>query len=121
MATPFLERKNKNYALKLKKDKSYPAVVVGAENSYFKKVDKSGPISPNEIVNKLRDKLLSIGNLYSKVNGNTIGCCAEVNAANKVLIKKPYLGLNQIEFSTPIRPRTMQKVPMCKNCNKTFS
>nr|WP_315247452.1 hypothetical protein [uncultured Flavobacterium sp.] len=120
MASTILERKNINYALHLKREKKFPSVVVGAEYSYFKKVCRSGPISPNLIVDSLRNKLLRIGDLYSEVNGNSIGCCAEVNSANKILILRPFVPLKAISFSKPIRPRTMQEVPVCKNCKLTF-
>ena len=120
MASQRLERKTNAIALNYKKDKMYPSVVVGAEFSYFKRVDKSGPINPNVLVKSLRNSLSTIGNLFTKANGNTIGCCAEVNSANQVLIRRPYLRLNQIQFSKAIRPRTMQEIPKCTNCKLTF-
>ncbi|BEV04470.1 hypothetical protein [Chryseobacterium gambrini] len=100
--------------------KLYPATVIGAQFSYFKKIDKSGPIDSLKIVKKLRNKLISIGELYSKQNGNTIGCCAEVNVSNQILIKRPNIELSKIKFTKAIRPRTMQEVPRCKNCKLTF-
>ena len=121
MASESLERKTRNFAIKQRKNKSYPAVVVGAEKSRSKNVDKSGLLNSSEMVKKLKVKLKTIGDLYTRVNGNSIGCCAEVNAANRLLKKKPYLNLNDIIFSSPIRPRTMQKVKVCKNCRITFS
>lgn len=120
MATPSLETKTRNFALKLRKEKKFPAVVVGAEFSYFKKVEMSGLFPAIKLVKSLRTKLLTIGELYTKANGNIIGACAEVNAANKVLIERPYAKLNQIGFSKPLRPKTMQVIPICKNCNQTF-
>ncbi|WP_379968569.1 hypothetical protein [Epilithonimonas sp. UC225_85] len=98
----------------------FPAVVVGAEFSYFKKTDKSKQIDSQILVRKLRDKLLTIGELYSKQNGNSVGCCAEVNCANQILIKRPFANLNNIKFSKAYRPRTMQVIPKCKNCKITF-
>lgn len=120
MASEKLERRTKAFSLNYKKDKMYPSVVVGAEFSYYKRVDKSGPINPNILVNTLKNKLGNIGNLFTKVNGNIIGCCAEVNSANQILIKKPFLKLNKIQFSKALRPRTMQEIPQCKNCKLTF-
>lgn len=120
MASEKLERKTYAIALKYKKDKMYPSVLVGAEYSYFKRVDKTGPINPNDLVFSLKIRLSSIGKLFTKANGNTIGCCAEVNSANQLLIKRPFLKLNQIRFSKAIRPRTMQEIPNCKNCKLTF-
>jgi hypothetical protein len=121
MASKSLERRTKNYSLKLKKQKHFVAMVVGAEFSRTKNVNKSKLLCSTEMVSKLKIKLKSIGNLYTKQNGNTIGCCAEVNAGNDLLRKKPYLNLNEIVFSTPIRPRTQQKMKMCKNCKLTFN
>ncbi len=120
MASEALERKTRNYALKLKRSKNYVAMVVGAEFSRTKSVDKSKLLCSTDMVSKLKNRLKSLGNLYSKKNGNTIGCCAEVNAGNDILKKKPNLNLNQIRFSTPIRPRTQQKMKMCYNCKQTF-
>lgn len=120
MASKILETKAMSFALKCKRLKKYPSVVIGAEFSRFKRVDKSGPISPSSLVKTLRNKLSNIGTLFTKVNGNTVGCCAEINSANQILVCRPYLRLNQIEFSKAIRPRTMQEIPKCKNCKLTF-
>ncbi len=121
MNNTILNRKAYKYALKLQMRKQYPATIIGAGKSYFKKIERSQPISPLILTSKLREKLISIGDLFSKQNGNFIGCCSEVNAANYVLLKLPYLNLNEIIFSPAIRPRTMQKIPTCKNCQITFS
>lgn len=120
MASKILETKAMAFALTCKKLKKYPSVVVGAEFSHFKRVDKSGPVSPSCLVKTLRNKLSNIGTLFTKVNGNIIGCCAEVNSANQILIQRPYLKLTQIGFSKALRPRTMQEIPKCKNCKLTF-
>lgn len=121
MASQSLERKTHYFALRLKRHNYFPAMVVGAEKSRIKNVDKSGLLCSTEMVSQLKSKLKQIGELYTKVNGNYIGCCAEINAANNLLKKKPYLKLTQIVFSKPTRPRTMQKLKMCKNCNITFN
>ncbi|HUH52069.1 MAG TPA: hypothetical protein VLZ11_08215 [Flavobacterium sp.] len=120
MASESLERKTRNYSLKLKKNKNYVAMVVGAEFSRSKNVNQSKLLCSSEMVSKLEKKLKTLGTLYTKRNGNTIGCCAEVNAGNDILRKKPYLNLDEIIFSTPIRPRTQQKMKMCNNCKQTF-
>jgi hypothetical protein len=120
MASEKLERKTNAVALNYKKDKMFPSAIVGAEFSYFKRVDQSGAINPNVLVKTLRNSLVTIGNLFTKANGNTIGCCAEVNSANQILLKRPFLKLNQINFSKALRPRTMQEIPKCKNCKLTF-
>ena len=92
----------------------------GTEYSYYKRVKSSAPINPNLLTKNLRSGLLQVGDLFTKVNRNTIGCCAEVNAANELLIARPFLLLNEFYFSKAIRPRTMQFVPTCKNCKQTF-
>lgn len=121
MSSVSLNRKTRNYALRLKKNKHFVAMVVGAEKSRYKNVNKSGILCSTEMVLKLKNRLKSIGELYTKKNSNIIGCCAEVNAGNKILQRRPDLNLNEIIFSTPIRPRTLQKMKMCKNCKSTFS
>ena len=121
MMSTVLDRKAYKFALKLQGRKQYPAAIIGAGKSNVKKVDVSQPISPLILSPKLKRKLMDIGELYTKHNGNILGCCAEVNAANHVVTKRPYLELKEIDFSRAIRPRTMQTVPMCKNCKITFS
>lgn len=116
-----LERNAYKYALNLQIRKLYPAAVIAAGKSYYKKTGRSLPPSPpiNSII--LRQKLSSLGILYERVNGNLLGCCAEVNAADYVMSKLRYLKPNQIVFSNARRPRTMQIVPPCKNCKSIFS
>ena len=121
MASSSLENKNRFYALSFKGTKQYPSAVIGAEYSHLKFVEKSGPISPSDLVASLKLRLLRLGTLYSKVNGNPVGCCAEVNSANKILERRPFVDLEKIQFSKALRPRTMQIVPTCKNCKQTFS
>lgn len=116
-----LNRRAYKFALRLQMQKKYPATVIGAGKSYYKKVDRSQPISPLVLSDKLRKKLATIGKLFTLQNGYYIGCCSEVNAANYVITKLPHLNLNEIVFSPAIRPRTMQKIPTCKNCKITFS
>ena len=72
---------------------------------------------------KLENKLKSLGKIGKQRNGtkNPIGACAEPHAAHKVL--KHFglrMTLNQVVFSTALRPRTMEKVDYCQNCIDTF-
>lgn len=120
MATELIERKNYQYALKLKFKRHFPAAVVGAEASYYKVVDKTSKEFNIKLVNNLKDRLLSIGSINTVVNGNLLGRCAEVAAANQILEKRPYINISNIDFSKALRPRTMQEVPRCKNCRLTF-
>ena len=121
MTADILERKAYLRALKLQKRKDFPAAIIAAGKSNFIKTDRTGPILPHIICFKLRIKLSSIGKLYTLKNGNYIGWCSEVNAANRILLRFPYLDLKEINFSKAIRPRTMQKIPTCTNCKNTFN
>ncbi len=121
MSSESINRKTVQFALKLKSIRNYPAAVVGAEHKKFKAVASSGLCDSNIMVKSLKIRLKTIGNLYENFNGNTLGCCAEVNAGNRILIKKPFLDLDQINFSRALRPRTMQNIPMCRNCILTFT
>lgn len=120
MAYDKLERRAYLRALKLQRRRDFPAAIIAAGKSNYIKTDRSGPISPHYICNKLKTRLVTIGVLYTKLNGNYIGCCAEVNAANQILLRFPFLYPNQVNFSKAIRPRTMQKIPTCRNCINTF-
>ncbi|MFP9112879.1 hypothetical protein ACLI1A_02985 [Flavobacterium sp. RHBU_3] len=116
-----LERRAHQFALGLQTRKLYPAAIICAGKSYYKKVDRSKPFDSQCISNKLRLRLLTIGDIHSKQNGNLIGYCAEVNAANHVMLKLKHLNPEEVNFSSAIRPRTMQKMPPCKNCKLTFN
>ncbi|MDV6169670.1 hypothetical protein R1T16_14630 [Flavobacterium sp. DG1-102-2] len=116
-----LEKRAYSFAVRLQKRGKYPAAIIGAGKSYYKYVSRSGPISPHDIAVKLKNKLSSIGELYPKQNGNFVGCCAEVSAANLILLKRRDLNPNQVDFSNALRPITMQKIPRCKNCQITFN
>lgn len=116
-----LNKRAYKYALKFRIKKEFPAAVIGAKGSYTSYVEKSGRNNSDILFGKLRTKLLTIGNLYERKNGNILGCCAEVQAANKVLLKSRYMNLNSIVFSNAIRPRTMQIIKRCQNCEITFS
>ena len=73
----------------------------------------------SELINKLGG---DCGQTSTKTNSdNKIGTCAEVHAANKLLKKlKNHCSIKNIEFSKPIRPRTMQEETYCENCKKVF-
>nr|WP_306552729.1 DUF4329 domain-containing protein [Chryseobacterium sp. WG23] len=51
---------------------------------------------------------------------NPVGCCAEFNAGNNLLLNNPSAIPSQINFTDAIRPRTGKVVPMCDNCKTTF-
>ena len=106
----------------------YPSVAVVAADSglTFAGRGRTGRVySCNEYheTPKLEKKLKSLGAIGKKRAGcdNIIGACAEPHAARKVLSHfGKRMGLNQIEFSKALRPRTMEEVPYCKNCKDTF-
>lgn len=71
----------------------------------------------------LENKLKSIGRIGTvRVEcKNVIGACAEPHAARRVLNHfGNRISLNQVLFSTALRPRTMEKVDYCQNCKDTF-
>ena len=115
-----INRIAEGYAIMLRKTGQHPAAIVFASYNWYNKKGRSGP-PPTPLVKKLELKLLSIGPLGARISGNKIGYCAEVHASNKLLSDAPGISLNRIEFGEAIRPRTMQKIAMCANCNKTFS
>lgn len=109
-------------------DKQYkknelPATVIGAEHGFLKMVDKSGSV-PNPLNSNLKRNLETIGLLGSSVNGNHLGCCCEVRASNRILRlydrKCVEIPLSDIVFTSAIRPRTKQIIPMCVNCQTVF-
>lgn len=100
MASEILNRKVTEYAHKLKRRREYPATVIGAEYLSRKAIDKSRACETDKLHKELYRKLTSIGTLFTKIdNKNTLGCCSEVNAANKILCRCPWLMLRQIQFS----------------------
>lgn len=115
-----LETETKDYALIIKEKKYKPAVVVGAEYNQTKVFDRSRPCDPS-MRKSLRDKLRQLGNLYTIYNGNPIGNCAEVNVAQQIMENIDNVEIEQIIFSTPLRPRTQQPIDICDNCKHTFN
>lgn len=62
-----------------------------------------------------------LGGLGTKVNGNTVGACAEFNAGNQLLLANPSVSPSQLVTSDVYRPRTSALVPTCQNCQTLFS
>ncbi|WP_125719603.1 hypothetical protein [Flavobacterium ustbae] len=116
-----LEEQTEKYVIKLISFKFKPAVVIGAEYNGKRVFSYSKPCDSN-MRNSLRNKLRELGDLYIQKNGkgNPIGNCAEVNVSQKLMIGNSTIPLDKIIFSTPIRPRTKQPVPICDNCKHTF-
>lgn len=51
---------------------------------------------------------------------NIIGKCAEVKAANRLFLVDRHATVEHFEFTSAIRPRTMEKIPRCPNCVHMF-
>lgn len=104
----------------------YPAVVVsckmnnGDNRIYNGKSSKptSGMYEP--LLEIALTQLGGVGQQSRNGCPYTIGNCAEPHAANK-LLKDNCVGLEQILFSTALRPRTRQVIPYCANCRAVFS
>ena len=116
--------------------KDYPAVTVVCRKDSFIRVGHS-----NQCINGLHQSISYVAPLYNalkpfgdppqvvKKQGDKdvyVGTCAEDAAANKVLeciyLKmKKYPPLKELEFTTPIRPRTLEKIEMCPTCMSIFN
>ena len=103
----------------------YPAVVVsckmnnGDNRIYNGKSSKptSGMYEP--LLEIALTQLGGVGQQSRNGCPYTIGNCAEPHAANK-LLKDTHVELDQILFSTALRPRTRQVIPYCANCRAVF-
>jgi RHS repeat-associated protein len=110
----------KNAASDLKASGHSPATVVGAELNGQTTIATSGT-PPTTIAPQLEGAVSELGGIGTKTaSGNTVGCCAEFNAGNQLLLNNPSATPGQINFTEAIRPRTGQTIPMCENCQKTF-
>jgi RHS repeat-associated protein len=110
----------KNTAADLKASGKAPAMVVGAELNGQTAVASSGP-PPSVIAPQLEPIVSNLGGIGTRTEaGNVLGCCAEFQAGNKLLLDNPQATSSQVNFTEAIRPRTGQTVPMCDNCKATF-
>jgi hypothetical protein len=97
-----------------------PAIIVGAELGGQTTISTSGA-PPSIIAPQLSSVVDELGGIGTKTaSGNTVGCCAEFQAGNKLLLENPTASPSAINFTDAIRPRTGQVVPMCENCQATF-
>ena len=97
-----------------------PATIVGAELNGQTAIATSGA-PPAVIAPQLEAAVGEMGGIGTKTaSGNTVGCCAEFQAGNKLLLDNPSATPQQINFTDAIRPRTGQVVPPCENCKTTF-
>ncbi|WP_417940954.1 DUF6443 domain-containing protein [Flavobacterium sp. RS13.1] len=110
----------KTTASELKATGKAPSVVVGAELNGQTTIASSGA-PPTNVAPQLVEATAEIGGVGTKTaSGNTVGCCAEFQAANSLLLDNPTATPGQINFTEAVRPRTGQTVPMCENCKTTF-
>ncbi|MEC3874460.1 RHS repeat-associated core domain-containing protein, partial [Chryseobacterium salviniae] len=97
-----------------------PATIVGAELNGQTTIATSG-VPPITIAPQLNGVVSELGGIGTRTpSGNVLGCCAEFQAGNQLLLDNPLASPSQINFTDAIRPRTGQTVPMCENCKATF-
>ncbi|RNA61957.1 RHS repeat-associated core domain-containing protein [Chryseobacterium nematophagum] len=97
-----------------------PATVVGAELNGQTTIATSGA-PPSVIAPQLEGAVNELRGIGTKTaSGNTVGCCAEFQAGNELLLNNLSAAPSQINFTEAVRPRTGQAVPMCDNCKATF-
>lgn len=97
-----------------------PATVVGAELNGQTVISTSG--APQSLIApQLEGVVNELGGIGTKTaTGNTVGCCAEFQAGNNLLLANPNALPSQVNFTNAIRPRTGQVIDMCDNCKTTF-
>ncbi|WP_304543767.1 hypothetical protein [Sulfurimonas microaerophilic] len=109
-----------NFAKRYQRKKIYPATVICANYNREFVIDKSGAV-PINLANQLKIQLSTLGTIGERnSSGNFIGRCSEVRASNPILNHNPHLRTQQVHFSNAYRPRTMQMIPTCSNCTRTF-
>ena len=109
-----------NFSKRYQRKKIYPATVICATYNHEYNIEKSGAV-PRLLANQLILKLSTLGIIGEKNStGNFVGKCSEVRASNPILIHYPKIRTQQINFSNAYRPRTMQIIPTCFNCQRTF-
>ncbi|OYQ50365.1 hypothetical protein CHX27_00960 [Flavobacterium aurantiibacter] len=97
-----------------------PATVVGAELNGQTTIATSGNI-PAIIAPELEAASTQLGGVGTRTaSGNRVGCCAEFQAANELLLQQPSAIPSQIRFTDAIRPRTGEVIPPCSNCETIF-
>ena len=102
-------------------DANKKAVAIGAYDIETGNVTaKFAGAIPDTINNQLIERANLIGGIGSKgINGkNTVGVCAEFQAANELLSNGG--NLTNIRFTEAVRPRTGKVIPTCSNCIEMF-
>jgi hypothetical protein len=101
------------------------ACSIGAQGIKHSSFGTSYQILPNhKYLKPIRthlNKLGKIGNTSDITkSSNIIGKCAEVKATNNLLKRESNLEVHNVTFTKAIRPRTLEKIPRCKNCITIF-
>ena len=102
-------------------DANKKAVAIGAYDIETGNVTaKFAGAIPDTINNQLIERAKLIGGIGSKgINGkNTVGVCAEFQAANELLNNGG--NLTNIRFTEAVRPRTGKVISTCSNCIEMF-
>ena len=111
------EIKNKKFVLEL------VACTIGglSDNAYCFGTSHRVVKEPALELSNLLNNLGVLGRTSKLTNSkNIIGKCAEVKAANGLLLGSNGLLLNRIKFTSSIRPRTLEKKARCANCENVF-
>lgn len=108
-----------NYCIRFRPYGNYPAAIIACWYYGSFIIERSGA-APTPLSLELAQKLSQIGPIGSLQNGNIVGCCAEVRASNSVMMINN-LRLDRLHFTEARRPRTMQVIPRCINCQNTFT
>lgn len=119
MSSKKLEKRIRNYALKLHYQKKSPSFVSGAEYKKIHKIAHSGDIKTSDFVKSLKIELNKFGIIGTKYKNSSIGFCAETVSANRILEKVPNK-LSELSVGIAIRPRTLQIGKKCKICKSLF-
>lgn len=106
------------------KNKELVACSIGAKSKKFGVFGTSHKLLSKSDYHKLILEVLqplgSLGNLSNIQQKNAIGKCAEVKAANSILKLDKKAKISDIEFTSAIRPRTLEKMNRCNNCIAVF-
>lgn len=115
------ERAIWDLALDYNRRGDFPAAIVYGFFDHHRAFGKSGDVPPN-LTRRLRRRLARLGRLgIDVIDGSTIGCCAEVHSANRLLRRFGYAQPEHIEFTPAYRPKTMLPIRPCQVCQNTFN
>jgi len=98
---------------------------IGVQGIKYSSSGTSYRILPlHKYVKPIRKRLNKLGKIGSTSDitktSNIIGKCAEVKAINNLLKRESHLEVDNVVFTKAIRPRTLEKIPRCKNCISIF-